>query len=139
MRFLLDTNVLSEPLRPAPNDKVATWLRRAGPDTTAASVLSLGEIERGVTLMAAGAHRDRLSRWLRSELVFQLGGRILPVDAAIASAWGRLSAAGRTAGRPLPDIDGLLLATAQVHGLTLVTRNTRDCAGRGVPTLDPWA
>ena len=137
-RFLLDTNVLSEPIRPDPSAAVAAWLRRTPTTALAASVLSLGEVERGLALLPAGRRRDALLTWFSNDLLGLLGDRVLPVNRAVASAWARLGAAARQAGRPLPDVDGLLLATAQVHGLTLVTRNVSDCAGRGVPTLNPW-
>jgi predicted nucleic acid-binding protein len=101
-------------------------------------VLSLGEIRKGVELLAAGGRRDELESWLSTELPSQFRTRLLPVSAEAAAEWGRLAAEGRKGGRELPVIDGLLLATAAVHGLTLVTRNERDCAGRGVPILNPW-
>jgi hypothetical protein len=88
--------------------------------------------------MAPGARRTRLGNWARTEIPRQFHGRLLPVDDEVAIAWGQLAADGQTTGRQLPAIDGLLLATAQVHGLTLVTRNVGDCAGRGVPVYDPW-
>lgn len=99
---------------------------------------TLGEVEQGAALVASAARRAELEHWGRYELPAVFAGRVLPVDVDVARAWGRLSAAGRHAGRPLPAPDGLILATAQVHALTLVTRNLRDCAGRGVPTLDSW-
>ncbi|HLL47007.1 MAG TPA: PIN domain-containing protein, partial [Longimicrobiaceae bacterium] len=68
----------------------------------------------------------------------QFMGRLLPVDGSVALEWGRLTAEGRLAGRELPVIDGLLLATCAAHGLTLVTRNERDCGNRGIPMLNPW-
>ena len=138
MRYLLDTNVLSEAARPEPAAAVVTWLSEQSPLELAISVLTLGEIGKGVALLNAGARRNRLEDWLRAELPRQFTGRVLAVDEAVALAWGRLSADARAEGRPLPVIDGLLLATADVHRLTLVTRNVRDCAGRGVPVHDPW-
>lgn len=76
---------------------------------------------------------------MRASLVRQFNGRVLPVDDAVALAWGRLAVEGRAAGRELPVADGLLLATAAVHDLTLVTRNERDCGDRGVQVLNPWS
>lgn len=105
----------------------------------AISVLTLGEIRKGILTLAPGRRRDRLEQWLSVSLGRQFSSRILPVDDGVALAWGRLSAEGRQAGRPLPVVDGLLLATAEVHGLTFVTRNERDCADRGVDILNPWA
>jgi predicted nucleic acid-binding protein len=105
----------------------------------AISVLTLGEIAKGVALLPHGARRDELDRWLGIELPKQFAGRVLPIDEAIAATWGRLSAEARAAGRELPVVDGLLLATASVKGLTLVTRNENHCGGRGVPVLNPWS
>lgn len=138
MRFLLDTNVLSEGARPEPDERVVEWLRNQSALNLAISVLTLGEIGKGVALLTGGAKRERLAKWLADDLPRQFTGRVLPVDEAVAREWGRLAAEGRLAGRELPIIDGLLLATAAVRGLVFVTRNERDCADRGVPILDPW-
>lgn len=139
MRYLLDTNVLSEAARPRPQRSVVDWLERQAGADLAISVLSLGEIRKGVALLAPGERADRLARWLAVELVEQFRGRVLPVDERVAIEWGRLATEGRQTGRELPLIDGLLVATAAVHRLTLVTRNERDCGERGVPVHNPWA
>jgi predicted nucleic acid-binding protein len=129
--------VLTEPTRRAPSEAVLRWLANTPTVEIALSVLSLGEIRHGLERMAAGERRRRIQAWLESELPAQFRGRLLSVDAAVADAWGRLEVVARTEGRPLPVIDGLLLATARVHSLTLISRDG-DCAGRGVPVLDPW-
>jgi predicted nucleic acid-binding protein len=138
VRFLIDTNVISELLKPAPSQRVIEWLSGQQPLDVALSVVTLGEIERGATLLPAGARRKQLERWVADEIPRQFQGRILPVDEATAREWGRLSARASTSGRGLSVTDGLLLATAAVHGLTLVTRNEADCAARGVPLFNPW-
>ncbi len=138
MRYLLDTNVISELVRPSPTASVVEWVRVQSALDLTLSVLTLGEVETGIRNLADGARRDRLTRWARTELPAQFLGRLLPVDQEIAVAWGELTAAAQAAGRPLPAIDGLLLATAGAHGLTLVTRNVSDCGGRGIPVFDPW-
>lgn len=138
MRFLLDTNVISELVKPRPNEAVAAWIRARSALDLALSVLTLGELEHGIQRLAGGARRRDLSHWARVELPTYFDQRIVAVDARVAQAWGRLTAAGRRTGRPLPVVDGLLLATAAVHDLTLVTRNLNDCAGRGIPLHDPW-
>lgn len=138
MRYLLDTMVLSEPVRLAPEPAVVEWLRAQAPLDLAISALTLGEFEKGVALLATGRRRDALAAWLAAELPAQFRDRVLAVDQGVALSWGRLTAEGQREGRPLPVIDGLLLATAAAHRLTLVTRNERDCAGRGVPVLNPW-
>lgn len=139
MRFLLDTNVLSEAARPSADPGLSEWLEAQSALDLSISVLTLGEIRKGILLLPEGRKRERLHRWLRADLTRQFTDRVLPVDQGVALAWGRLAAEGRASGRRLPAIDGLLLATAARHDLTFVTRNTRDCANRGVPVLDPWS
>ncbi|MEX2611112.1 MAG: type II toxin-antitoxin system VapC family toxin [Gemmatimonadota bacterium] len=139
MRYLLDTNVLSEAARPEPAQGVVAFLQTTTPLDLAISVLTVGEIRQGIVQLASGRRRRELQKWLSVDLLRQFSGRVLPVDEAVALAWGRLAAEGRAAGRRLPVIDGLLLATAQVHALTFVTRNVGDCGGRDVEVLDPWA
>ncbi len=138
-RFLLDTNVLSELVKPRPDRRVVRWVNSASPLDLCISVLTLGEVEQAISRLAAGRRRHALSRWARVELPTQFVGRLLPVDGDIAVAWGALSGKAKRDGRPLSVIDGLLLATAKVHDLTFATRNVHDCAGRGVPVLDPWS
>jgi predicted nucleic acid-binding protein len=138
MRYLLDTNVLSEAARGPRESPVLAWLRAQAPLDLAISVLTIGEIQKGVALLADSKRRAQLDRWLNTELPRQFLDRVIPIDDAVARAWGRLRAAGRKQGRELPVIDGLLLATALVHELTFVTRNEADCAGRGIPVLNPW-
>lgn len=137
--YLLDTNVVSEVVRPRPDARVLAWLSASVAAALHVSVVTLGELEFGFELMADGARRTQLARWVRVALPEQFSGRTLPIDVDVARAWGRLRADGRVRGRPLPVADGLIVATALVHRLTLVTRNVSDCAGRGVPTLDPWS
>lgn len=104
------------------------------------SELTLGEIEKGIEVLAADHPRSQpLRDWSRNELPREFGPRLLPLLRPTILAWGRLTAEGQRAGRPLPVIDGLLLATAQLHDLTFVTRNTRDVDSRGVPVLNPYS
>jgi len=137
-RFLLDTNVLAEVARGGAGAPVVVWLRAQPALDLAISVLTLGDVQKGVALLPQGARRAALERWLVADLPRQFLGRVLPIDESVAQAWGQLAAAGRQQGRELPVIDGLLLATAAVHGLTFVTRDEADCADRGVPVLNPW-
>lgn len=130
--------VLAEPARPAPDPRVLAWLGMHAALDFAISALSLGEVRKGVSLLRSGPKRLALERWLLHDLPVQFAERVLPVDAAVAMAWGQLAADGSRRGRALPVVDGLLLATAHVHELMFVTRNTRDCADRGVPVVDPW-
>ncbi len=125
-------------MRPRPDVNVREWVRVQSPLDLWLSVMTLGELEKGLAALAWGQRHEVLSQWMRDELPRQFVGRLLPVDAAVALAWGQLAGRESTKGRPLPVIDGLLLATASVAGLTLVTRNVRDCMGRGVAVYDPW-
>ena len=135
MSYLIDTNVLSEVVRPKPDTRVLEWLDGVADSALHLSVLTVGEIRSGVERLKTGARRERLRLWLEHDLPAWFEDRLLPVDAAVADRWGRLSAAAR---RPLPAIDSLLAATALVHGLRLVTRNTRHFAVPGLELLNPW-
>jgi toxin FitB len=134
--YLIDTNVLSELRRKVPNRAVLRWFSDRPTSSLFLSVLTLGELRKGVETMADAARRQRLTDWLEADLPAFFTGRILGIDAAVADRWGRMLAA---AGRPLPAIDSLLAATAAQHGFVLVTRNVRDVAGLGAQVLDPWA
>ena len=135
MSYLIDTNVLSELKRSQPDVNVARWFSERPARSLYLSVLSLGEIRKGVDRLADSKRRALLSDWLETELPAFFAGRILPVDLAVADSWGRLLA---SANRPMPAIDSLLAATALQHHLTLVTRNTKDFADWGLPLINPW-
>jgi len=137
--FLLDTNVVSELIRPKPERKVTAWVGGTDENLLYLSVLTLGEIRKGIGMVASQAQRVALESWLDSELAVRFAGRILSIDDAVADRWGRLAANAMAAKLPLPVIDGLLAATAVHHNLTLVTRNVKDVAGTGVPLFNPWA
>lgn len=136
MSYLIDTNVLSELRRRDPDANVVRWLADRPASTLYLSVLTLGELRKGIESLPEGQRKRRLLDWLEVELPAYFAGRILPVDATVAEHWGRLLA---QSDRPLPAIDSLLAATALSHGLTLVTRNLRDFRHPHLPVLDPWA
>ena len=131
--------VVSEPARPAPHPGVVAWLEAQADLDLGLSVLTVGELARGVARMADGKRKKALAEWLESELPAQFEGRILGVETPVALTWGALTAEGERQGRPLHVVDGLLLATARVHGLTLVTRNVGDFQGRGVAVENPYS
>jgi predicted nucleic acid-binding protein len=137
LRYLLDTNVLSEPNRPRPDPHVTRWIKQLPRAEAALSTITFGEIQKGIVKLHPGAKRTFLARWL-DELPGQYRGRVLPVTVRVARAWGEFEHDARRTGRALEVPDGLLLATAAVHDLVLVTRNERDCRGRGVDVLNPW-
>lgn len=136
MSYLVDTNVQSALRRREPDANVVRWVAARPAGTLYLSVLTLGELRKGIDGLPDGERKRLLLDWLEVELPAYFGGRILTVDATVADRWGRLLA---RSGRPLPAIDSLLAATAATHGLTLVTRNLRDFQHPDVPVLDPWA
>lgn len=135
MSYLIDTNVLSELRRRDPNAGVLEWFGQRPSTTLYLSVLTLGEIRKGIDQAAEDARKLKLLDWLEVELPAFFVGRLLSVDTTVADRWGRLQA---QAGRPIPAIDGLIAATALTHGLRLVTRNTRDFTHPGLDIINPW-
>lgn len=135
MSYLLDTSVISELRRRTPHPGMARWIAQRPGSSLYLSVLTLGEIRKGIETLADREHRALLGDWLEVELPRFFAGRILSIDVDVADRWGRMVAA---AGRTMPAIDSLIGATAAHHGLGLVTRNARDFAGLGVEIIDPW-
>ena len=137
MSFLLDTNAVSEWVKPRPNPGLIGWMELADEDRVFLSVISLAEVRYGIERLSVGPRRNRLERWLRDELPLRFEGRVLPIDNKIAEAWGRTVSRSEALGRPMDAMDAFLAATAEVHRLTLVTRNVSD-----FPTLksvvNPW-
>ncbi|HET9604824.1 MAG TPA: type II toxin-antitoxin system VapC family toxin [Gemmatimonadales bacterium] len=138
MTYLLDTNIISDIARRR-DEGLLEWAGQQNPLDLHLSVLTLGEIQQGIVLLGPeDARRTKLEAWLLHDLPAQFAGRLLVITEGIALNHGELAAQGKRTGRPLPVIDGLLLATARTHGLTLVTRNMSDTEGRGVPVLNPY-
>lgn len=136
MSYLIDTNVLSELRRKQPDAGVVDWFSKRPADTLYLSVLSMGEIRKGIEGVSDPQRAHALTDWLEIELPKFFLGRLLPIDEAVADRWGRLQA---TAKRPLPVVDSLLAATAQEHDFVLVTRNVQDFAGLAVELFNPWS
>jgi predicted nucleic acid-binding protein len=136
--YLLDTNVVSEWTKPQPAPPVVEWLASLDEEGAFLSVISIAELRRGVERLGEGRRRLRLEKWLADDLVDRFMGRILPVDVPVASAWARISVRGTRSGRTVDPVDCFLVATADVHGLTLATRNVGDFGGLGVDVFNPW-
>jgi toxin FitB len=137
--FLLDTNIISELVKPKPEPKVVEWIETTDEELLFLSVLTLGEIRKGIGLLKDPARQVKLEAWVVGALPVRFADRILSIDKNIAERWGVLSAQAKaTMNHNLPVIDGLLAATAQHHNLTLVTRNSDDVIGTGVPVFNPW-
>lgn len=135
MSYLLDTNIVSETIRTKPNKSVIAWLDQLPGEALYVSVLTLGEIRKGIEALSDKRRREKLRLWLEHELPAWFEGRVLSVDLAVADRWGRLLA---EAGRPLPSIDSLLAATALHYELRLVTRNARDFDYPGLEVINPF-
>lgn len=135
MSYLLDTNIVSETIRRNPDRAVIAWLGKLPAEALYLSVLTMGEIRKGVEALGKGKRREKLRLWVEHELPEWFEGRVLPVDLAVADKWGRLLA---EVGRPVPTIDSLLAATALHHELRLVTRNARDFDYPGLEVINPF-
>lgn len=138
MSFLLDTNVVSEWTKPRPNPGVVDWLATVDEDSVYLSVITLAELRHGIERLSPGKRRTQLDEWLRVDLPLRFEDRILPVDAAVADQWGHMVARSESKGRPIHAMDALLAATAEVHSLTLVTRNSSDFAQIAKSLINPW-
>jgi toxin FitB len=139
MNFLLDTNVVSEWLKPQPNQGVIDWLAQADEDQVFLSVVTITEMRYGIERMATGKRRKRLDQWLSEELPVRFEGRILPVDSTVADACGKLVARSEYLGHPIEARDAFIAATAEVYALTLVTRNASDFRPTLKTILTPWS
>jgi predicted nucleic acid-binding protein len=136
--FLLDTNVISEWVKPQPDPRVVAWLAEVDEDRVFLSVVTLAELRHGIERLADGRRRHRLDAWLREELPLRFEGRMLPVSEAVADRWGEVVARREAAGRPIGVMDAFIAATANVHALKLVTRNEVDFESVVKKTVNPW-
>ena len=136
--YLLDTNVVSELVRPNPNANVVAWVRAEDETRFYLSVLSFGEIRRGIEQLPQSPRRERLRLWLEVDLTDRFQGRILDIDRRVAEIWGIIMARGAAASVRLPSIDILIAATAERHGMVVATRNLRDFAFAAISAVSPW-
>ncbi len=138
MKYLLDTCLISELVKPQPNRKVMDWLNSVPEHFCVLSVLTLGELRKGISKLSQSKKKTALEGWLHSDLCIRFEGRLIPIDQDVALAWGKLSGQAELQGVQIPVIDGLLAATALSHQLVLVTRNVADFKATGVELLNPW-
>ncbi|PXX63848.1 hypothetical protein DFR70_10528 [Nocardia tenerifensis] len=136
--YLLDTDAVAEWIKPRPDPGLIAWLHAADEERMFLSVITIGEIRRGVDRMSDERRRTRLTTWLSDQVADRFDDRLLPVDFGVAQAWGRVRARADRAGHGIDAVDALIAATAEAHGLTLVTRNDKDFHGTGVQVLCPW-
>lgn len=138
MRYLLDTCMISELTRKQPHPAVVSWVDAQNESHCFLSVLTLGELRKGIDLLPDGRKKTALQSWLDLDLRDRFEGRILDVDAEVAERWGADCAKAQQQGIQIPVVDGLIAATAAIHGLIVVTRNVKDMQSTGIPLVNPW-
>ena len=138
MAFLLDTNVVSETIRPRPEKPVLDWIEAQVPTDLFLAAQTIGELVRGARKVKEQARRERFEKWIEQDIDRQFDGRVLPFDGRTAAVWGRLMGDGDRAGRPPAAADAQIAAVAIQHELILVTRNVKDFVNFDIRLLDPW-
>lgn len=138
MNYILDTNVVSELVAREADQKVINWIDSIDSESVFLSVITIGEIKKGIEKLPDSKRKKTLASWLEEDLLVRFRGRILPLDIPVLLTWGRLVASLEKEGKPLPAIDSLLAATSAQTGFTLVTRNTGDFEPTGISAFDPW-
>ena len=138
MRYLLDTCVLSELVKPKPEKNVIEWVDAHDEHQLFLSVVTIGELHKGIAKLPEGERRTRLEKWVEEDLTSRFHQRIFSVDSDVASTWGSMLGEAEAGGTPLPVVDALIGATAKVHECTVVTRNVADLERTGVDVINPW-
>jgi predicted nucleic acid-binding protein len=136
--ILLDTNVVSEPLRPAPDARVVAWIDAQALETLFLSAITVAELRAGVALLPPGKRRAGLQESLETQVLPLFAGRILPFDQDCTQAYAALTAKARTAGQAIASADGYIAALAITHGLAVATRDTRPFDAAGAAVVNPW-
>lgn len=137
--IVLDTNVVSEPLRPAPDPAVLAWLDAQASGTLFLTSITVAELLAGVAALPAGRKRNRLALAVSEQVLPLFEGRVLAFDSPAAHAFARVHAGATAAGNPIAFADAAIAAVAAAHGFALATRNGRDFKGTGIPLIDPWS
>lgn len=138
MSYLLDTNVISELIARRPNEQVLQWLDQLDPESVYLSVITIGELRKGIEKLADSRRKEKLRKWLAEELLVRFRDRILVLDVEVMLRWGELAGRLERRGRTLAAIDSLIAALALTHSCTLVTRNETDFRDTEVRIADPW-
>lgn len=138
MKYLLDTCVISEIIKPRPNENVISWIQNQNEDDLYLSVLTFGEIEKGIEKAPDGSRKNHLKLWVEGDLKRRFNGRIISIDMKIATRWGEIQGIAELSGKPMPSIDGLIAVSGLVNNCTVVTRNISDMEQSSVVLLNPW-
>lgn len=137
MKYLLDTCIISELIKPTPNRKVVDWLNELPSEELFLCAITIGEIKKGLIKLPDSSKKERLTLWLNT-LLKEYKERILSIDLIVCENWGVLQGNAEKAGTPMSSIDSLLAATAYTHNLTLATRNESDFSPSNIPIINPW-
>lgn len=138
MKYLLDTNVISELIKKEPHPGVLRWINQRSEDTLFLSAITLGELQKGISKLRDTVRIGRLQDWVDQDLAERFKNRILPIDSEVALTWGRLQGNAEQTGSPLPAMDSLIAATALTHHLVVVTRNVKDLERCQAQVFNPW-
>jgi len=138
MKYLLDTCVISEIIRPEPSRKVIKWIKNEDESNFFISVLTIGELHKGIEKLDQSKRKEYLHNWVENDLKERFWTRIIGIDIETAMVWGKIQGTGERVGKPMPAIDSLIAATGITHHLTVVTRNTSDMKESGIALLNPW-
>ena len=138
MKYLIDTCVISELVKKNPDGNVVEWFSTQNEANLFLSVLTIGEIHKGIEKLPQSPKKEILHNWIEMDLKERFDERILNIDTEIAEEWGRIQITAEKAGTPMPAVDSLIAATAKVHHLTVLTRNTGDMEASGAALINPW-
>ncbi len=138
MNYLIDTNVISELIARQPNPRVVAWIDQLDPNTVYLSVLTVGEIRKGIEKLPGSKRKDAIKEWLQTDLLVRFEGRIVPISLEVMLAWGELIGRLEREGKPIGAIDSLIAATALQGPYVLATRNDQDFRNTGVTVVNPW-
>lgn len=138
MNYLLDTCVISELIKKDPSSKVVKWISKTEENNLFISVLTIGEIHKGIEKLPESKKKEKLHKWVNNDLQERFKERIINFDLQTATVWGKIQAHSETLGKALPAIDGQIAATGISYDLIVVTRNTTDMEISGVSLLNPW-
>ena len=138
MKYLIDTCIISELIKTRPSKKVVEWVSFESEENFYLSVLTIGEIQKGISKLADSKKKEKLQSWITIDLKDRFTGRILDIDLEVAQKWGEMQGNAEKKGQVMPAIDALIAATAVCHGLTVVTRNIQDMQHSGARLFNPW-
>jgi len=138
VRYLLDTCVISEVIKPRADKNVISWMRNQDEESLFLSVLTFGEIEKGIEKSPDEARKRKLKLWVEEDLKKRFEGRILPINIDVSIKWGSIQGNAELQGKPMPAIDGLIAVSGVVHNCIVVTRNVSDMKQSSAELLNPW-